>query len=45
MAEYPASYGFGDTIRQALAASRWPARDDLAWHYLVIIRKASAPQG
>jgi hypothetical protein len=45
MADYPAGYGFGDTIRQALTVSRWAARDDLAWHYLVIIRKASAPQG
>jgi hypothetical protein len=45
MAEYPAGYGFGDTIRQALETTRWPGRDDLAWHYLVIIRKASPSQG
>jgi hypothetical protein len=45
MAEYPAGYDFGGTLRQALATARWPVRDDLAWHYLVIIRKPAPPQG
>lgn len=36
MAEYPAGYGFGEVAREAIAGSRWEARDDLSWRYLII---------
>ena len=34
MADYPVGYGFGETVRQAVASSRWAPRDDLSWHYV-----------
>jgi hypothetical protein len=34
LADYPLGYGFGETVRQAVASSRWAPRDDLSWHYL-----------
>ncbi len=36
MAEYPAGYGMAAFGERAVSAMRWPAKDDLAWRYLVI---------
>jgi hypothetical protein len=44
MADYPPGYGFGETARQAIAASVWAQRDDLAWHYLVLHMNPPATQ-
>jgi|GEM_PF-6978452 hypothetical protein len=43
MAEYPAGFGFGATASAAIAASRWPAKDDQAWRYMVINMHPGAP--
>ncbi len=44
MAEYPAGYGFGDTASAAITATRWPAKDDQAWRYVVINMHPGAPK-
>lgn len=36
LAEYPLGYGFGATAYAAVAAARWPAKDDEAWRYIII---------
>jgi len=44
LADYPVGYGFGDTVRQMIATSRWAPRDDLSWHYLnATIRTPRSP--
>ena len=36
LAEYPLGYGFGDTAHTLVGVTRWPPKDDTAWHYLVV---------
>ncbi len=36
VAEYPIGYGFGEAGLYKLKTLRWPPRDDLAWHYLIV---------
>jgi len=36
LADYPYGYGFGESGQRIVASAKWAARDDLAWHYLVI---------
>jgi hypothetical protein len=43
LAEYPLGYGFAHTAAAAVAATRWPARDDTAWRYLIINMHPGAP--
>ena len=36
--EYPLGYGFGATVRAAIAESAWAPGFDPGWHFLVIVR-------
>ncbi len=42
LTEYPLGYDFAATARQAIEATRWSPRDDLSWHYIVVIRRRAA---
>ncbi len=44
VADYPAGYGFGETGRAAVQATRWPGRDDAAWRYFIINMYPRSPR-
>ncbi len=44
LTEYPLGYGFADTSRAAIAATRWPPGDDMAWRYLIINMHPGTPK-
>ena len=43
LTEYPLDYGFAPAAIAVIKATRWPARDDTAWRYLIVNMRPGGP--